>query len=157
LHRPGNQLVSRRPGRRPDIATARRSYPTTRADRRVRPDAGSRRTFLSNIAAGLPQDHHLQAILRDRLHQPNMSREVREHPNRASARHQALRRPQLHLRANDIRPGFGRAATGFSPGQLISRYRRACIANQPIRLFQNVGICRLFSGEEAEHHEGCAK
>ena len=32
---------------------------------------------------------------------------------------------------------------GFSLGQLIGRRRRACGANQPIRLFQNAGICRL--------------
>ena len=48
-------------------------------------------------------------------------------------------------------------ASGFSLGKLVSRHRRACTANQPIRLFKNVGIFRLFSGEEAEHHEGCAK
>jgi hypothetical protein len=42
------------------------------------------------------------------------------------------------------------------PDALISRHRRACTANPPIRLFQNVGICRLFSSEEAEHHERCA-
>jgi hypothetical protein len=46
---------------------------------------------------------------------------------------------------------------GFSLGQLISRHRSASAANQPICLFQNVGICRLFPSEEAEHHERCAK
>jgi hypothetical protein len=46
---------------------------------------------------------------------------------------------------------------GFSLGQLISRHRRACATNELIRLFQNVGICRLFSSEEAEHYEGCAR
>jgi hypothetical protein len=50
----------------------------------------------------------------------------------------------------------------FVPGslsleQLISRRRRACGANQPIRLFQNVGIFRLFSREKADHHERRAK
>jgi hypothetical protein len=56
-------------------------------------------------------------------------------------------------------PGpIGRHTTGgFLLGNLISRHRRTRIANQPIRLFQNVGICRLFSSEEAEHHEGCAE
>jgi len=52
---------------------------------------------------------------------------------------------------------LGRPSRFFSLGQLISRHRRACTANQPIRLFQNVGICRLFSSEEADNHEGCAK
>ena len=47
--------------------------------------------------------------------------------------------------------------SGFSLGQLISRNRRACAANQPIRLFQNVGICRLFSRKKADHHERRAK
>jgi len=39
----------------------------------------------------------------------------------------------------------------------VYRHRRACTPNQPIRLFQDVGIFRLFSSEEADHHEGCAK
>ena len=47
--------------------------------------------------------------------------------------------------------------SGFSLGQLISRNRRACAANQPIGLFQNVGICRLFSRKKADHHERRAK
>jgi hypothetical protein len=42
-------------------------------------------------------------------------------------------------------------------GQLISGHGRACAANQPIRLFQNVGICRLFSRKKADHHECRAK
>jgi hypothetical protein len=42
-------------------------------------------------------------------------------------------------------------------GQLISWHRRACAANQPIRLFQNVGICRLFSRKKADHQERRAK
>jgi hypothetical protein len=42
---------------------------------------------------------------------------------------------------------------GLSLGQLTSRRRFACGANQPIRLFQNVGIFRLFSRKKAEHHE----
>jgi hypothetical protein len=46
---------------------------------------------------------------------------------------------------------------GFFLGQLIGGRRRACGANQPIRLFQNVGICRLFSREKADHHERRAK
>src|SRR5437879_3422267 len=41
--------------------------------------------------------------------------------------------------------------------RLISRRPRACGANQPIRLFQNVGICRLFSRKKADHHERRAK
>jgi hypothetical protein len=45
----------------------------------------------------------------------------------------------------------------LSLGQLVSRHRRSCAANQPIRLFQNVGICRLFSRKKAEHHERHAK
>ena len=45
----------------------------------------------------------------------------------------------------------------FLAMQLISRPCRACSANQPIRLFQNVGICRLFSRKKADHHEGRAK
>jgi hypothetical protein len=45
----------------------------------------------------------------------------------------------------------------FSLLQLIGRRRRAGTANQPIRLFQNVGIFRLFSGEEADDHERRAK
>ena len=45
---------------------------------------------------------------------------------------------------------------GFSLGQLISRRRRACGANQPIRLFQNVGIL-LFPRKKADHHECRAK
>jgi hypothetical protein len=44
-----------------------------------------------------------------------------------------------------------------SVGQLISGRRRASGANQPIRLFQSVGICRLFSGKKADHHERHAK
>ena len=46
---------------------------------------------------------------------------------------------------------------GFLLGNLISRHRRSCAANQPIRLFQNVGICRLFSRKKADHHERRAK
>jgi hypothetical protein len=46
---------------------------------------------------------------------------------------------------------------GLSLGQLTSRRRFACGANQPIRLFQNVGIFRLFSGKKTEHHERRAK
>jgi hypothetical protein len=42
---------------------------------------------------------------------------------------------------------------GLSLGQLTSRRRFACGANQPIRLFQNVGIFRQFSRKKAEHHE----
>jgi hypothetical protein len=42
---------------------------------------------------------------------------------------------------------------GLSLGQLISAGGIACGANQPIRLFQNVGICRLFSRKKAYHHE----
>jgi hypothetical protein len=49
--------------------------------------------------------------------------------------------------------GFGPA---LSLGQLIGGHRGARTANQPIRLFQNVGICRLFPSEEGEHHERCA-
>jgi len=46
---------------------------------------------------------------------------------------------------------------GLYLGQLVSRRRRARGANQPIRLFQNVGIFRLFSRKKAEHHERHAK
>jgi hypothetical protein len=46
---------------------------------------------------------------------------------------------------------------GFSLGPLMSRRRFACGANQPIRLFQNVGIFRLFSRKKADHHERRAK
>jgi hypothetical protein len=54
--------------------------------------------------------------------------------------------------------GRGLRARWFTFGQLIiSRQRRACAANQPIRLFQNVGICRLFSRKKADHHERRAK
>ena len=42
-------------------------------------------------------------------------------------------------------------------GQLISRRRRTRGANQPIRLFQNVGICRLFPRKKTYHHERPAK
>ena len=42
-------------------------------------------------------------------------------------------------------------------GQLVSRRRFACGANQPIRLFQNVGIFWLFSRKKADTHERRAK
>jgi hypothetical protein len=42
-------------------------------------------------------------------------------------------------------------------GKLIGGHRRACGAYQPVRLFQNVGICRLFSRKKAEHHKRRAK
>ena len=42
-------------------------------------------------------------------------------------------------------------------GQLMSTRRFACGASQPIRLFQNVGIFRLFSRKKADHHERRAK
>ena len=45
------------------------------------------------------------------------------------------------------------AGRPFSWGKLISRYRIACGAHQLIRLFQNVGIFRLFSRKKAEQHE----
>jgi len=41
--------------------------------------------------------------------------------------------------------------------QLISARRISCGANQPIRLFQNVGIFWLFSRKKTEHHECRAK
>jgi hypothetical protein len=42
-------------------------------------------------------------------------------------------------------------------GDLMSRRRFACGANHPIRLFQNVGIFRLFSRKKADHYERRAK
>jgi hypothetical protein len=35
----------------------------------------------------------------------------------------------------------------------MSRRRFACGANYPIRLFQNVGVFRLFSRKKTEHHK----
>jgi hypothetical protein len=46
---------------------------------------------------------------------------------------------------------------GLCLGELIGRRPRACGTNQPVRLFQNVGIFWLFSRKEAEHHERRAK
>jgi len=46
---------------------------------------------------------------------------------------------------------------GLSLGQLMSTRRFARGPNQPIRLFQNVGIFWLFSRKKADHHERCAK
>jgi hypothetical protein len=40
-----------------------------------------------------------------------------------------------------------------SLGQSMSRRRFACGANHPIRLFQNVGVFRLFSRKKTEHHK----
>jgi hypothetical protein len=45
------------------------------------------------------------------------------------------------------------APGGPSLGQLMSRRRFACGANHPIRLFQNVGVFRLFSRKKTEHHK----
>jgi hypothetical protein len=33
----------------------------------------------------------------------------------------------------------------------------ACVSNQPIRLLQDIGVRRLFSGEEAEGQKDCTK
>jgi hypothetical protein len=52
-------------------------------------------------------------------------------------------------------PGF--MSGGLSLGQLMSTRRFARGANQPIRLFQNVGIFWLFSRKKADHHERRAK
>jgi len=46
---------------------------------------------------------------------------------------------------------------GLSLGQLMTTRRFARGANQPIRLFQNVGIFWLFSRKKANHHERRAK
>src|ERR1700722_2427853 len=82
-------------------------------------------------------------------------------------RHLTARNSRTHQRPSLSRGG-GHSARGFGPapptderyeknrlsfGQLISRHRRACTPNQPIRLFNNEGNRRLFSSEEAEHHE----
>jgi len=46
---------------------------------------------------------------------------------------------------------------GLSLGQLMSTRRFTRDANQPIRLFQNVGIFWLFSRKKTDHHERRAK
>ena len=60
-------------------------------------------------------------------------------------------RPTILRWSSSHRSEFGRLL--MSARALIGGHCRARSANQPISLFQNVGICRLFSGEEAEHHE----
>jgi hypothetical protein len=75
-----------------------------------------------------------------------------------SAEHYFVRYPSLVLQASSASVKRARLLPGGLPlGQLISRRPRACGANQPIRLFQNVGIFRLFSRKKADHHERRAK
>jgi hypothetical protein len=56
-----------------------------------------------------------------------------------------------------VESAFGRQGSSDFLGELMSRRRFACGANQPIRLFQNVGIFGLFSRKKADHHERRAK
>jgi hypothetical protein len=46
---------------------------------------------------------------------------------------------------------------GLLKSYLGSMRRCACISNQPIRLLQDIGVRRLFSGEEANGHKDCTK
>ena len=82
----------------------------------------------------------------------------RKPPRGGSAEHYFVRYPSLVLQASSASVEPPRFMPGGLPlGPLIGRRPRACGANQPIRLFQNVGIFRLFSRKKADHHERRAK
>ena len=74
------------------------------------------------------------------------------------ARDRSAPRRRVHRAANSLSGiSTGRLRYHSAGSSLISGQRCTCVANQPIRLFQNVGICRLFSRKKAEHHERRAK